>query len=57
MRGKVVSRRAALERGWEGSRLEQELLAQAYERLEPLSPKTCEERRHPSGMNSAWPTS
>ena len=40
MKSKIASGRAGVERGWEGSRLEGDWLAQAYEQIEPVSQKS-----------------
>lgn len=50
MKGKGAARRACVERVWEGSRLEGEWLAQAYEQIEPVDKGRQQQRRR----MSAW---
>ena len=53
MKSKVASGRAGVERVWEGSRLEDEWLAQAYERIEPVSQQSSQKRPQHRGTKPA----
>ena len=54
MQRKVASGRLEVERGWEGSRLEGEWLAQVYEQIEPVVQPARQQSIQQRGTKPAW---